>query len=104
MACGSSRPALAWRSTAPMATTAGSHRRLSSAPAWRAARAARAPLRRGPHLLVSYFSLLAAAAVRRAGRAAIVVDWFDLWSAGYWRDPVGGRVGRAVQGPVCACA
>jgi glycosyltransferase involved in cell wall biosynthesis len=48
-----------------------------------------------------YFSLLAAAAVRRAGRYAIVVDWFELWSAAYWREylgPVGGRAGRAVQG------
>jgi glycosyltransferase involved in cell wall biosynthesis len=48
-----------------------------------------------------YFSLLAAAAVRRVGRYAIVVDWFELWSADYWREylgAVGGRVGRAVQG------
>jgi glycosyltransferase involved in cell wall biosynthesis len=48
-----------------------------------------------------YFSLLAAAAVRRAGRYAIVVDWFELWSVAYWREylgAIGGRVGRAVQG------
>jgi glycosyltransferase involved in cell wall biosynthesis len=48
-----------------------------------------------------YFSLLAAAAARPAGRYAIVVDWFELWSAAYWREylgPVRGRVGRAVQG------
>src|SRR3954454_11282208 len=47
-----------------------------------------------------FFSLLAAAAARRPGRYAIVVDWFELWSAVYWREylgPVGGRIGRAVQ-------
>jgi glycosyltransferase involved in cell wall biosynthesis len=48
-----------------------------------------------------YFSLLAAAAARRVGGYAIVVDWFELWSAAYWREylgGVGGRVGRGVQG------
>jgi glycosyltransferase involved in cell wall biosynthesis len=47
-----------------------------------------------------YFSLLAAALLRPLGRYRIVVDWFELWSAAYWREylgPVGGRVGRAVQ-------
>jgi glycosyltransferase involved in cell wall biosynthesis len=47
-----------------------------------------------------YFSLLAAAAVRKLGRYAIVVDWFELWSAAYWREylgGLGGRIGRAVQ-------
>jgi glycosyltransferase involved in cell wall biosynthesis len=47
-----------------------------------------------------YFSLLAAAAARPAGRYAIVVDWFELWTAAYWSEylgPVGGRIGRAVQ-------
>ncbi len=44
-----------------------------------------------------YFSLLAAAAVRRF---RIVVDWHEVWSRGYWLEylgPVGGRVGHAVQ-------
>jgi glycosyltransferase involved in cell wall biosynthesis len=47
-----------------------------------------------------YFSLLAIAATRRLGRYAVVVDWFEVWSAEYWRDylgPIGGRVGLAVQ-------
>jgi glycosyltransferase involved in cell wall biosynthesis len=44
-----------------------------------------------------YFSLLAAAAVRRY---RLVVDWFEVWSSGYWRGylgPLAGRVGEAVQ-------
>jgi glycosyltransferase involved in cell wall biosynthesis len=48
-----------------------------------------------------YFSLLAAALVRRVGGYAIVVDWFELWTRAYWREylgALGGRVGRAVQG------
>jgi glycosyltransferase involved in cell wall biosynthesis len=47
-----------------------------------------------------YFSLLAAALVRPLRRFRLVVDWFELWSAEYWREylgPVGGRVGGAVQ-------
>ena len=47
-----------------------------------------------------YFSLLAAAAVRPFGRYQLVVDWFELWSSGYWREYLGGvagRVGEAVQ-------
>jgi glycosyltransferase involved in cell wall biosynthesis len=47
-----------------------------------------------------YFSLLAAAAVRPLHRFRLVVDWFELWSASYWRDYLGGlagRVGLAVQ-------
>jgi glycosyltransferase involved in cell wall biosynthesis len=47
-----------------------------------------------------YFSLLAAAAVRRLGRFRLVVDWLEVWSAEYWRGylgPVGGRIGQAVQ-------
>jgi len=47
-----------------------------------------------------YFSLLAAALVRRVRRYELVVDWFELWSREYWRDylgGVGGRVGWAVQ-------
>jgi glycosyltransferase involved in cell wall biosynthesis len=44
-----------------------------------------------------YFSLLAAAAVRRY---RIVVDWHELWSDTYWREYLGGpagRIGAAVQ-------
>lgn len=47
-----------------------------------------------------YFSLLAAAALRRLGGYRIVVDWFEVWSREYWCDylgGVGGRVGEAVQ-------
>ena len=47
-----------------------------------------------------YFSLLAAGAARRLHRYRLVVDWFELWSAEYWRDYLGGpagRVGLAVQ-------
>jgi glycosyltransferase involved in cell wall biosynthesis len=44
-----------------------------------------------------YFSLLAAAAVRRYH---LVVDWHEVWSRSYWTEylgPVAGRVGDAVQ-------
>jgi glycosyltransferase involved in cell wall biosynthesis len=47
-----------------------------------------------------YFSLLAAAFARRVRGYRLVVDWFELWSAGYWREylgGLGGRVGRTVQ-------
>ena len=47
-----------------------------------------------------YFSLLAAAAVRRLGGYRIVVDWHEVWSESYWREYLGGaggRVGLAVQ-------
>jgi glycosyltransferase involved in cell wall biosynthesis len=47
-----------------------------------------------------YFSLLAAGLVRRLRGYRLVVDWHELWSAGYWREylgPIGGRVGAAVQ-------
>ncbi len=47
-----------------------------------------------------FFSLLAAALVRRVRRYGLVVDWFELWSREYWRSylgPAGGRVGWAVQ-------
>jgi glycosyltransferase involved in cell wall biosynthesis len=47
-----------------------------------------------------YFSLLAAALVRRLRGFQLVVDWHELWSAGYWREylgPAGGRIGGAVQ-------
>jgi glycosyltransferase involved in cell wall biosynthesis len=50
-----------------------------------------------------YFSLLAAALVRRRCGFRLVVDWFEVWSATYWREYLGrlGRVGVAVQ-RVCA--
>lgn len=47
-----------------------------------------------------YFSLLAAALLRRVGGYRLVVDWFELWSREYWREylgGVGGRVGETVQ-------
>lgn len=47
-----------------------------------------------------FFSLLAAAAVRPLRRYGLVVDWFELWSPGYWREylgAAGGRVGWGVQ-------
>jgi glycosyltransferase involved in cell wall biosynthesis len=47
-----------------------------------------------------YFPLLAAALVRPLWRYRLVVDWFEVWSRGYWLDYLGGvqgRVGAAVQ-------
>jgi glycosyltransferase involved in cell wall biosynthesis len=47
-----------------------------------------------------YFSLLSAAALRRALGYELVVDWFEVWSRSYWLDylgGVGGRVGALVQ-------
>ena len=47
-----------------------------------------------------YFSLLAAAALRRLMRFDVVVDWFEVWSPSYWREYLGGaggRVGAFVQ-------
>ena len=47
-----------------------------------------------------YFSLLAAALARPLHRYRLVVDWFELWSAVYWREyvgAVGGRIGFGVQ-------
>jgi glycosyltransferase involved in cell wall biosynthesis len=47
-----------------------------------------------------YFSLLAAAVARRRGGYGLVVDWHELWTAGYWREylgAVGGRIGWWVQ-------
>lgn len=46
-----------------------------------------------------YFSLLAAGLVRRFGRYRIVVDWHEVWSAGYWRTYLGrlGWVGAFIQ-------
>src|SRR5687767_10102187 len=47
-----------------------------------------------------YFSLLAAALVRRLGGFVLVVDWVEVWSRDYWRaylGGLGGRVGEGVQ-------
>ena len=46
-----------------------------------------------------YFSLLAAAALRRRGRYRLIVDWFEVWSRSYWREYLGraGDVGYGVQ-------
>jgi glycosyltransferase involved in cell wall biosynthesis len=47
-----------------------------------------------------YFSLLAAAVARPLCRFELVVDWFEVWSASYWREYLGalaGRVGLLVQ-------
>ncbi len=47
-----------------------------------------------------YFSLLAAAIARPPARYRLVTDWFEVWSADYWRGylgGVGGRVGELVQ-------
>ncbi|MDP2709989.1 MAG: glycosyltransferase family 4 protein [Solirubrobacteraceae bacterium] len=51
-----------------------------------------------------YFSVLAAAAARRLGRYELVVDWHELWSAGYWSDYLGGARGRAGRAVQRACA
>lgn len=50
-----------------------------------------------------YFSVLAAAAMRRRGGYRIVVDWHEVWTRGYWGEylgRLGGAVGWRVQG-VC---
>ena len=47
-----------------------------------------------------YFSLLAARVALAGARPTIVVDWFEVWTPGYWREylgGVGGRVGEKVQ-------
>ena len=46
-----------------------------------------------------YFSLLAAALVRRRAGYALIVDWLEVWSAEYWREYLGraGWIGIAVQ-------
>ena len=46
-----------------------------------------------------YFSLLAAAAVRRLGGFRLFVDWFEVWTLGYWGEYLGraGRLGWLVQ-------
>ena len=46
-----------------------------------------------------YFSLLGAAACRRAGGYRLIVDWFEVWSREYWGEYLGrlGVVGVLVQ-------
>jgi glycosyltransferase involved in cell wall biosynthesis len=47
-----------------------------------------------------YFSLLAAALVRRRSGYLIVVDWHEVWTPQYWREylgPAGGKIGWHVQ-------
>ena len=46
-----------------------------------------------------YFSLLAAALVRRPGGYRLVTDWHEVWSAEYWREYLGhaGWIGVVVQ-------
>ena len=47
-----------------------------------------------------YFSLLAAAAVRRAAGFRLVVDWHEVWTREYWvgyLGGAGGRIGNLVQ-------
>jgi glycosyltransferase involved in cell wall biosynthesis len=47
-----------------------------------------------------YFSLLAAAAVRRRGRFRLLVDWHEVWTREYWREylgSAGGLVGWQIQ-------
>lgn len=47
-----------------------------------------------------YFSLLAAALVRRRGRYGLVVDWHEVWTRDYWSaylGRIGGWVGWRVQ-------
>ncbi len=47
-----------------------------------------------------YFSVLAAAAVRRTGGYSLVVDWHEVWTRAYWKEYLGfakGWVGWAVQ-------
>jgi glycosyltransferase involved in cell wall biosynthesis len=42
-----------------------------------------------------YFSLLAAALVRRHARYQLFVDWHELWTRDYWREHLGALGGRA---------
>jgi len=47
-----------------------------------------------------YFSVLAAAAMRRRGGYSLVVDWFEVWTLEYWKSYLGaiaGLVGWLVQ-------
>lgn len=40
-----------------------------------------------------YFSVLAAAAARRARRFRLVVDWHEVWTRDYWREYAGALLG-----------
>jgi glycosyltransferase involved in cell wall biosynthesis len=47
-----------------------------------------------------YFSLLAAAAVRRRGGFRLLVDWHEVWTREYWREylgSAGGLIGWQIQ-------
>jgi glycosyltransferase involved in cell wall biosynthesis len=47
-----------------------------------------------------YFSLLAAALLRRVGGYRLVVDWHEVWSRAYWHEYVGrlrGEIGWRIQ-------
>jgi glycosyltransferase involved in cell wall biosynthesis len=53
-----------------------------------------------------YFPLLAAAAARRRGRYRIFVDWYEVWTLGYWRRYAGrlvGTIGWLVQRACIRC-
>jgi glycosyltransferase involved in cell wall biosynthesis len=53
-----------------------------------------------------YFSLLAIALLAPLHRYAVVVDWHEVWTRGYWKEylgPLGGWIGWLVQ-RVCARA
>lgn len=51
-----------------------------------------------------YFSVLAAAAVRPFRGFTLVVDWFEVWSPGYWREYLGGPAGWVGQIVQRCCA
>jgi glycosyltransferase involved in cell wall biosynthesis len=42
-----------------------------------------------------YFSLLAASLMKPLGRYRLVVDWFEVWTRGYWREYLGRAAGEA---------
>jgi len=47
-----------------------------------------------------YFSLMAARLACSRGGPALVTDWLEVWSDGYWRaylGPIAGRIGAAIQ-------
>lgn len=51
-----------------------------------------------------YFSLLAAAAVRRRAGYRLVTDWFEVWSDSYWTAYVGGPKAQVARRIQRACA